>query len=84
MKKKGNVKIVLLKGCVVREAGEGKVSKNFKAGDEVTVTQNDGKFLVACGNAADPSVEEGEEAIAELKEKTAADKKAKAAASKSK
>lgn len=67
MKTKGPVKVTLVKGCVVREAGEGKSAKDFKALDSVTVSQVDARFLIACGNAVDPKSEEGEEAIAAAK-----------------
>ena len=75
IKKKGPQKVTLIKGCVVREAGEGKKAKNYNPLDEVSVTSTDARFLIACGNAVDASTDEGKEEISRVKSELAPAKK---------
>lgn len=78
--------VVLIKDCVVREAGDGQKPADRKMLDKVRCSDTDARFLVAAGCAADPSTDEGiddiQRAIASMPDSTPAEKKAKAAAQK--
>jgi len=48
------MKVKLIRGCVIKESGEGKTAKPRKEGETVNVSDNDGRYLIASGLAVEP------------------------------